>query len=138
MLYAGGASVHYQMLNKESRLYFQRAFAASSSAFDSYALTKVDHVQHIEECFEINGMEKLIEYLKTENSSTLMSCSPFENPYEPYKIWVPVIESNTTKDAFLTKHPEEIYNDLTEEIPTMDAMFSFTAQVHRCFANPWR
>lgn len=128
-VHTGGASVRFQMLNKQSRSYFQRAYAISGSAVNSFAFTKVNHVQLIRDCSKNTEMDKLIEYLKTENTSTLFQCPHLESPNDIYEIWAPVIESNETNDAFLTKTPEEIYKYSTEELPIMDTMFSFTAQV---------
>lgn len=126
---AGGDAVHFHMLNKESRSYFQRVLAASGTALTTNAITKVNHVQQLQECWKINEMDKLIEYLKSESSDTLMKCPQFENPVNLNKVWAPVVESNATKGAFLTKTPREIYSDPDEELPFMDTMFSFTSQV---------
>lgn len=116
------------MLNKESRLYFQRAFASSNVAFDSYE----NHTQHIQNCAKLNGTEQLIEYLKTENCSSLIECGSLRTPDQPRAVWSPVIESNNTNGAFLTKKLDDIYNDPNEVAQLiMDTMFSFTAQVHR-------
>lgn len=81
-------------------------------------------------------MEKLMEYLKTQNSSTLLNCTSIENPGESDdNTWVPVIENNTANGAFLTKTPEEIYNDPTEEAPAVDTMFSFTSLVLQAYSS---
>lgn len=114
------------MLNKESRSYFQRAFALSGSVFQEYIFTKANHVQIIQDCSNITEIRKLTEYLKTENSSELLNCPLSESDRD---CWVAVIESNRTKDAFLTKTPEQIYNASTDEAPIMDTMVSFTGQV---------
>lgn len=116
------------MLNKESRSYFQRAFALSGSVFNSFAFSEVkNHTKVVEECSKSNDMEKLMEYLRTANESALIDC-PHVDPTDTVLYWSPVIESNTTNDAIITKSPEEIYNN-PDEAPVMDAMFSFTAQV---------
>lgn len=129
MLFTGGASVHLQMLNKQSRSYFQRAFPMSGTAFHSYVITKANHVQSIRECSNIFEMDKLIEYLKTEKSTALLDCPHLEFPDDFELIWAPVIESEDTEGAFLIKTPHEIYCDPNEDAPIMDTMFSFTAQV---------
>lgn len=129
LCFLGGDAVHFHMLNKESRSYFNRAFAASGTAITTNALTKVNHVQQVQECSKIVEMDKLIEYLKTENSNTLIKCPQFENPVNLNTIWAPVVESIDTKGAFLTKTPREIYSDPDEGVPIMDTMFSFTSQV---------
>lgn len=120
------------MLNKKSRSYFQRAFAASGTTFNSFALSDVSHTQILQECSKITEMDKLMEYLRTENSSTLISCPLIDAAADVFNpVWAPVVESNNTKNAFLTKTPKEIYNNPSGEAPVMDAMFSFTAQVSR-------
>lgn len=118
------------MLNKESRSYFQRAYAASGSLFQSYVFSKANHTKIVQKCSNITETDKLMEYLKTENSSALIKCPRLEGPMVEFNIeWVPVIESNATKSAFLTKTPEEIFNGPTEELPIMDTLFSFTGEV---------
>lgn len=118
------------MLSKESRKYFQRAFSASGTAFQPYALTKVDHVQHVKDCLNVTEMDELLKHLKSDDSDTLMNCPHYESSGDFSLIFAPVIESENTTNAFLTKTPEGIYNDLAgEDAPVMDAMFSFTAQV---------
>lgn len=99
----------------------------SSSVFSSYAMRKTDHVQQIQECSQIYDSAKLLEYLKTANSSAFDTCYPWSFPGELDPIWVPTIESTSAKEAFLTKTLEEIYN--STKAPNMDAMFSFAAQV---------
>lgn len=116
------------MTNPISRQYFNRAFAMSSSAFTSYAIRKANHVQEIQECTQIFDMDELIAYLKIANSNAFDTCYSWTYPGELDITWVPTIESKTVKDAFLTKTIEEIYK--SNEIPSMDAMFSFAAQVN--------
>lgn len=117
------------MLNKESRSYFQRAYAASGSVFQPYVFTKANHVQIIQACSNATKIENLLGYLKNSNSSELLNCPPTET--QSLEVWVPIIERNGTKNAFLTKTPEEIYNN-GGEAPIMDTMFSFTGQVCLC------
>lgn len=62
------------MLNAESRKYFNRVFAMSSSALSAYAVWKVSQFEQIQECSQIYEMDKLIEYLKTASSSVLLEC----------------------------------------------------------------
>lgn len=89
----------------------------------------------VQKCSNITGTNELIEYLKTENATTLLNCSPPNFGPDFFLTWVPVIESNNTKDAFLTKTPEEIYMDPNEDAPAMDAMFSFTSQVFQFYST---
>lgn len=116
------------MVNQESRKYFKRAFADSSSVFDAYAMRSRNHVQQVQECSKIHEMDKLIEYLKKESGDELVNCYPFAFSSDLDPVWVPTIEKPNTKGAFLTKSPEEIYE--SNEAPIMDSMFSFMAQVH--------
>lgn len=106
------------MINEESRKYFNRAYASSSSAFSAYALHRANHVQKVQECFHIEQMDKLLEHLKVANSSALVKCSSFG----------PTVENPRTAGAFLTRTPNEVYN--SKRAPVMDAMFSFNSQVH--------
>lgn len=117
------------MLNRESRKYFQRVFAASGSAFQSYLFTNVNHAQHVQNCLNITEASQLIALLKIESISVLISCPALEalDDFSSSPIWVPVIENTNTKNAFFTKTPQEIYN-YPAGAPMMDAMFSFTAQ----------
>lgn len=125
----GSASVHLQMLNKESRSYFQRAYADSGSAFQPYVFTRTDHVQHVQNCSNITETDKLLEYLKTVNSSNLMRACSLEVTPDIFNIvWSAVVESNDTKHAFITKTLEEIYKDANDGALAIDAMFSFTGQ----------
>lgn len=118
------------MLNKESRSYFNRAFLASGSAINTYALTSANHTRHVQNCSKADEMENLIGYLKAENCATLISWPWMDGPNDEWMLWVPSIERSDTKGAFLTKTPEEIYDDFPDEAPIMDTLFSFTAQVH--------
>lgn len=115
------------MLNEESRKYFNRAFALSSSAFSSYALRQADHVQHLENYSKINEMNDLIAYLKSSNSTILTESYRYDFFGEIRPIWVPTIESPNTIGAFITERPDELYR--TGRAPAMDAMFSLTNQV---------
>lgn len=115
----GGMSVHFQMLNQESRRYFKRAFAISGSAFNSIASIDENHVWRVQECTKIYQMDKLIEYLKMENKTTALArCYHYSFWDRNYPVWVP----------FLTKSLEEIYNSFNGA-PDMDSWFSFTSQV---------
>lgn len=121
----GSASVHLHILNDESHKYFQRAYADSGSAFQPYVITKTDHVQHLQDCLNITGMDQLIERLNMENSIKLMNCSTNEAPNPFNIIWAPVVENSNAKNPFLTKTIEDIYNGMAL---AMDVLFSFTAQ----------
>lgn len=123
----GSASVHYHMLNEISRTYFTRAFAMSSSAFSTYALRSANHVQQIQECTQMFDMDKLIEHLKTVDSSSLVICYAFTFPGSLDIMWVPTIENRGAPNAFLIQTPEEIYKSAAP--PRMDAMFSLVTYV---------
>ena len=106
------------MINEESRKYFQRAFSISGSAMQSYVLWTYDREEQLQSCTKTNDKNKMIEYLKTANSSMVLECS------KPG--WYLTIESPILKNAFLTQWPEEIFKT---EVPIMDAMFSFGSKV---------
>lgn len=119
--------VNYQMLNKVSRRYFTRAYCLSGTAFNTfYNMEANDQLQLAKKCFRIHDTEKLIEYLKTANLSSLIKCNILDTDF---KGWLPTIERSNAPGAFLTKTPVEIYN--SDEAPVLDAMFSVTSQVRR-------
>ena len=129
---SGGASVNYHMLNEESRKYFNRAFVMSSTALNSYAFRKANHVQHLQEYSKTCKMNDLIEYLKKTNATVLNKSYRFDyfgNVVHP--TYVPTIENPNAIGAFMTKTPEELYR--SDSAPIMDAMFSFTSQVTTWF-----
>lgn len=122
------------MLNAESRKYFNRAYLGSSSAFNFYAISKVDHLQQTKEFSKIDDEFKLIEYLRTASSDVLASFYPLSAKGKSmYVPWVPTIESRNTVGAFMTRNPEEIYG--TDDAPIMDTMFSIASKVQTeiCF-----
>lgn len=117
-----------QMLNEESRKYFNRALVISNTAFSGTALFKPDHVEHIRTCSKLQKMDHLIEYIKTSNVSTLRECYSYEFITESPARWAPTIEIPNAVNAFMTETPDEILN--SDKAPVMDAMFSFATQVH--------
>lgn len=119
---AGGASVNFQMLNKESRKYFHRSFVASGTALNSYRFNDNSNVQLMQNCTKIDDMDKIIEYLKTANGSSIAMCN-----FLGRAIWSPTIECINAPKAFLTKTPEDIYMS-EKSAPNVDAMFSFNSQ----------
>lgn len=126
----GGSSVHFHMLNMESRKYFNRAYSSSGSALNFFVLRKENHIKQVQMCAQTNELSQMLEYLKTTNDTILAHCCTSDGPgCGHYPIWTPTIENTSTTGAFLTKTPEEIYNsDLSL---TMDAMFSINSQVIR-------
>lgn len=132
--FLGGASVHFHMLNKKSRKYFNRAFASSGSAFNAFAIRRKNHLKLIQNCAKSEDTDKLIDYLKmTDMSKILYECCPIETMKvgvvtERIRFtWAPTIEMPYSRGAFLTKTPSEIYN--SAEALMMDSMFSFNAEV---------
>lgn len=116
----GGACVHFQMLNKQSRAYFTRAYSASGTVFHSkpLSLIKENNVQLMQNCTQINEMAKLIEHLATADIGRLL-----EYNSQCQALWSPTVENSNAPNAFLIKSPEEIYNSI--DAPIMDAMFRF-------------
>lgn len=123
LIQIGGSSVGYQMLNEESRKYFNRAFLSSCTALSFYALSETSHLQRMKDFSKIDDEAKLVEYLKTKNSETLANSF-----LGMVRLWVPTIENPNTVNAFITETPEEIYN--SNKAPVMDAMFSFNSKVN--------
>lgn len=109
------------MLNSESRKYFKRSFVASGTSLNSYILNDNSHVQLMITCTEIDDMNKLIEYLKTETISSMARCN-----LQGTEIWSPTIECHNAPSAFLTKTPGELYMS-EETAPIVDTMFSFNS-----------
>lgn len=128
----GGASVTYQMLNKDSRKYFQRAMSISSTALNYYTLYEPNHLERMQKYSNKQSTDELVEYLKTTDTDTLAKCET-TNDFGPillHSFWVPTIEDPETKGAFITKHPEEIYQ--SDDVPAMDILFSFNSEVFIC------
>lgn len=121
----GGAAVHFHMLNKESRRYFNRAFASSGSAFNAWQ--RGTHVELIQECSKLNEEDEMIEFLRAASSQRLLGCKPKTQPGGVEQAWLPTIESPQTRGAFLTQPPEEIYRS-DRPLP-IHTMFSFNSQV---------
>lgn len=128
-LSSGGVSVQLQMLNEESRKYFNRAFSISGSAFQGYVLRRCNHIRHIQRCSQVNKTDEMINYLKTAHTKILANCCAVDKcPEEdPHPIWVPNIESSTTIGTFLNQNVEDIYN--SEKAPVMDFLLGFGSQV---------
>lgn len=123
----GGASVNFQMLNEESRKYFNRAFLISGTALTYFALSEPNHMERMQNYSGIKDIEKLIEYLKTIDSEMIAKChetTEFKHLF--ISPWVPTIEI-MKKGAFITRRPEEIYSYDTNLV--MDTLWSFTSQV---------
>lgn len=119
--FSGGASVHFHVLNKDSRRYFNRAFASSGSAFNAWQ--RGTHVKLIQECSNLNGTNEIVQFLKTASSQRLLRCRSGSID----QAWLPTIESSQTRGAFLTQPPEEIYQ-IDRPLP-IHIMFSFNSQV---------
>ena len=117
------------MLNEESRKYFNRAFAFSSSALNYYALHEQNHLDRMQQYLNIQDNQHLIEYLKTVSSVTLSKILRTSDlgQFLLETAWVPTTESANNKEPFITKTPAEIYE--SDEAPIIDTMFSFTSQV---------
>ncbi|XP_055312058.1 esterase B1-like isoform X2 [Sitodiplosis mosellana] len=125
---AGGASVNLHMLNEESRKYFNRAFALSSSSLNNYVLYEPNHLERMQKISNIQDKLQLVEYLKTADSTELAKILRTNDLEQVLlqKAWNPTIESPETKDAFITKTSEEIYK--SDKAPVMDTMFSIVSQ----------
>ena len=115
------------MVNEESRKYFNRAYAASSSSLTFYALRRTTHLQPIRECSQLDQIDEIIDYLKTTSVETLAKCYSNRNMNCILLNWAPTIEPSGTIGAFLNRSAEEIYK--SDSAPVMDALFSFTSQV---------
>lgn len=113
------------MLNKESRPYFNRAFASSGSALNAWQ--RKNHMPLIQECSNLNGTNEIIQYLKTASSQRLLQCKQKNAPGSIDQAWLPTIESPQTRGAFLTQPPDEIYES-NPPLP-IHTMFSFNSQV---------
>lgn len=125
----GATSVHFQMLNEESRKYFNRALVISNTAFSGTALFKENHVEHMQKCLQIKETNDIVEFIKTSNITILRDCYSIEYLSHTPPHWTPTIEIPNAISPFLTKTPDEIYS--SDNAPVMDAMFSFATQVCR-------
>lgn len=116
------------MLNEESRSYFTRAYTSSGSAYSYFALREGNHRKKLQECFQINDLANLLEYLRATDSDILVECyfqMDWGKTIRPN--WVPTIEEPGTPGAIITQSLDEIYN--SDKAPVMDTMFSFNSQV---------
>lgn len=120
--FAGASHAHLQMLNKVSRPLVTRAFYLSGTglnpAFYPWS-NRVNQLQQMKTCYNINDTDTLINYLKTANSSTFNSCIA--------PVWIPVVENPKAPKPFLTDTPENIIKSCNA--PAMDTLFSFTSTV---------
>lgn len=133
-IFTGGSSVHFHMLNVESRKYFTRAYFSSSSAFSYIAINTTNHVQRMREFSKVDDMDKLIEYLKTTKSDVLEKCHTMDNfDMTLISSWVPTIENPDTIGAFMTETPEVTYK--SGNVPMIDTMVSFTSKVRKVSMN---
>lgn len=125
----GAASVTFQMLNAESRKYFNRAFASSGTGSVWFILRKANHVPEIRKCLRTNetNMDKLVAQLKTADRRVLQMCSLHDFSKSFVLTWVPTVEKANAREPFLTKSPNDIYN--SDDAPIMDSLFSFNAEV---------
>lgn len=125
--FVGGASVHFHVINKESRKFFNRAYSTSGTALSFFALHRTNHLDRVQKCFQTNESDQLVAYLKVADRSILVKCHPFIIPDDLYPVWVPTIENANVNGAFITKTPDDIYqSNLASKI---DAVFGFTSQV---------
>lgn len=126
----GGASTSYQMVNEESRKYFKRAYAASSTSVSFYALSRLNHTKPMSECSHLDKMDEIIEYVKTSSAGELAKCKADRDLNNILLTYGPSVEPTGTVGAFVTKATasEEIY--ASDRAPIMDAMFSFASEVH--------
>lgn len=124
----GGASVSYHMLNEESRKYFNRAIIMSGVSFNNFALYESNHLERMQNFTNIKDEQKLVEYLKAADSAVLAKVTGLKDSrYIVQTSWAPTIESPETNGAFITQHPEEIYQ--SDKAPIMDAIFTFNSMV---------
>lgn len=116
------------MLNAKSRKYFHRAFVMSGSIYSYFALTEGNHLEKIKECASITNTIQIIEYMKTANSSDILTCYFKDDWGKTIKPeWVPTIEPKGTTNAFITQSPDIIWN--SSKAPVIDTLFSFTSKV---------
>lgn len=125
----GGAYANVQMLNKKSRSFFTRSFAASGTSLNYYGYRKNNHLQQIQKCLNIYDVNKLVDYLKVAQPSDLFKCNVLD--FTGIPTWTTTLECANVPDAFLTKTPDEIYN--SNDAPQKDAMFSIVDQVHHAW-----
>lgn len=126
---SGAKSIHYHILNKESRKYFNRAFMISGTATSPSTPFKygVNNLPQTRECLGIVAIGHLIEKLKIESATVVARCKAFHMPGDLNMVWIPNIEIKGTQDAFITEAPNVIY--ASGKAPRMDVVFSFTSQV---------
>lgn len=117
------------MLNIESRKYFQRAFAASGSALNYFALRKENHLEQVRMCARTSDTNQMLKYLKTAGTIALANCCVrgYYPDGDKYPMWLPTIEKANTRGAFHTQTPQDIYN--SHFAPAVDVMFGLNSHV---------
>ncbi|KAJ6639602.1 Cholinesterase [Pseudolycoriella hygida] len=107
---AGGASVTFQMLNKQSRDYFKRGMVMSGSVFSYFAFTPADHRQKMTECAHTEDVDQMIEYIQKTDYRDLIQCHYEKDWGKTLKPeWVPTVEIETAVNGFLIEAPEDIW-----------------------------
>lgn len=118
------------MLNEESRKYFNRVYIGSGSALNDRTFSQENHIERMQNFTKIVNVHKMIEYLKTASSESLDDCGEMNSFGRTLNLsWSPTIENRNRTGAFITQTPKDLYN--SGEIPSIDALFSFTSQVSK-------
>lgn len=144
-MFEGGASVHYQMLNDESRKYFKRAILMSGTSLNYFALSQEDnHTDRMHELARLSGESKIDDI---DLEKFLQKVSPekileYTSKLEPFgrileTIWAPIVENNVP-GAFLTELPEQIYAKKNINIETLFSSTNLEALIVGDVKNPRR
>lgn len=123
----GAASINFQMLNQESRKYFNRAYLTSASALTSFAISKSDHMERMKEFLKLHDVDELINYMKTADCEFLATQYYWYSSNSLTFPWVPTIEIPNAVNAFMTQTPDEIYS--SGKASVKDTLYSINTKV---------
>lgn len=114
---AGAISADYQVLNEESRKYFQRVIILSGSALIGYHTGNHECLMHIiaRNASKITrNKEELIEYLKTADARQIQDFVDDIENLPPIISWSPIIEREDAINPFLRDEPYTAYEKIKQ------------------------
>uniref|UniRef100_A0A8D8SMT7 Carboxylic ester hydrolase n=1 Tax=Cacopsylla melanoneura TaxID=428564 RepID=A0A8D8SMT7_9HEMI len=110
---AGGASVHFQMLNPQAKGLFQRAISMSGTALNPWVIAenlpdKTRFIANHLGC-PVDCNKKMIECLQARPASLIVNAVGLLQPitYNPFSPWGPTVDS-FAKNPILTDYPSAL------------------------------
>ncbi|KAH8358592.1 hypothetical protein KR093_001220, partial [Drosophila rubida] len=112
---AGGASVHLQLLQQDTKQLARAAISISGNAFDPWVLQqgyrqRAFELANMLGCQHANSSAGLRDCLRLKDAKDIVTAvgNFLLIGYVPFAIFGPVVECEDAADAFLTQHPQEI------------------------------